>query len=233
MLRGVWEWGGYVVGDAGAIKFVQTDHEWAFSQPEAAADALKGGADLALGGGYDKDVGARSFAALLNATRMTPPLVTTADIDRALARILRVRVLLGQLDDTSGVKGHAAKALNPYSAVPMTVVNSAEHRELAREAARQGVVLLTNKNTTGSVHPSESTGNHAPETAPPFPTLPLNAQRLIALGSSAVAVVGPNAMLKAVGNYASVTDVYVTALQGLRAALPAPVTAYAPGIVGR
>ena len=68
MLRGVWGWPGYVVGDAGAIKFVQTDHEWALSQADAAADALKAGADLALGGGYNPQVGALSFAALLNAT---------------------------------------------------------------------------------------------------------------------------------------------------------------------
>ena len=42
-LRHGWGWQGYVISDAGAIKFIETDHEWAASQPEAAADALLAG----------------------------------------------------------------------------------------------------------------------------------------------------------------------------------------------
>ena len=49
VLRDEWKSKAYVVSDAGAIKFTQTDHEYAAGQPEAAADALAAGADLALG----------------------------------------------------------------------------------------------------------------------------------------------------------------------------------------
>jgi beta-glucosidase-like glycosyl hydrolase len=227
MLRGVWDWSGYVVGDAGAIKFVQTDHEWAFSQPQAAADALKGGADLALGGGYNKDVGALSFAALLNASRMAPPLVSTADIDRALARIVHVRIKLGQLDDVAGVKGAAAQSLNPYNTLSIEGVNSAAHRELARNAAREGVVLLTNKNTSSSSNRARRI--QAESRVAEAPTLPLDAKQLANLGAGAVLVVGPNAKLVAIGNYASGTDLNVTAFMGLDAVLPTPLTAYAQG----
>ena len=53
IIRDQWKSKAYVVSDAGAIKFEQTDHEYAASQPAAAADAIAAGADLALGGGYD------------------------------------------------------------------------------------------------------------------------------------------------------------------------------------
>jgi beta-glucosidase-like glycosyl hydrolase len=49
VLRDEWKSKAYVVSDAGAIKFEQTDHEYAASQPAAAADAIAAGADLALG----------------------------------------------------------------------------------------------------------------------------------------------------------------------------------------
>ena len=64
VLRDQWKSKAYVVSDAGAIRFAQTDHEYAPSQPAAAADALLAGADLALGGGYDSAGQPESFAAL-------------------------------------------------------------------------------------------------------------------------------------------------------------------------
>ena len=44
LLREEWNSSAYVVSDAGAIRFVQTDHEYAASQAEAAAEALFAGA---------------------------------------------------------------------------------------------------------------------------------------------------------------------------------------------
>jgi len=41
ILREDWNSKAYVVSDAGAIQFVQTDHEFAGSQEEAAALAIK------------------------------------------------------------------------------------------------------------------------------------------------------------------------------------------------
>eukprot|EP00040_Diaphanoeca_grandis_P016628 m.86075 g.86075 ORF g.86075 m.86075 type:complete len:819 (+) comp25925_c0_seq2:50-2506(+) len=137
ILRDLWKFDGYVISDAGAIKFIETDHEWASSQPEAAADALLAGADMALGGGCsvdNKPPGCISFGALGNATSMG--LVQPSDVDVALARVLRARFRLGQLDPPD---------LNPYSKISESVVDSWQHRQLAIRAAQEGIVLLKNE----------------------------------------------------------------------------------------
>ena len=86
-----------MISDAGAIKFIETDHEWAESQPEAAADAIIAGTDMALGGGCDphnSPPGCISFGALNESLQQG--LAAVSDIDRALSRVLRVRFKLGQ-----------------------------------------------------------------------------------------------------------------------------------------
>lgn len=80
--------------------------------------------------------------------------------------------------------------LNPYTKIPRSAVNSWEHRELAIEAARQSVVLLTN--------------------SPPH-ALPLPAK------IPTIAVVGPNANVTAFGNYAGSNPNYTTVLSGIQA----------------
>ncbi len=179
VLRDRWGFDGYVVGDAGAIKFIQTDHEWADSQPAAAADAILAGADMALGGGCDPTnvpKGCISFGALPNATEQG--LVNGSDIDRALDRVLRARFKLGLMDPPN---------LNPYTSIKPSIVDSPEHRALAREAALQSIVLLTNKDQT----------------------LPLGS-------APTVAVVGPNSQMAAFGNYNGSNDNYSSVLDGVR-----------------
>eukprot|EP00035_Acanthoeca_spectabilis_P013209 m.241957 g.241957 ORF g.241957 m.241957 type:complete len:820 (-) comp15831_c0_seq10:3608-6067(-) len=137
LLRGQWEWKGYVMSDAGAIKFIETDHEWAPSQPDAAADALAAGADLALGGGCDpsnQPPGCVSFGALGEALQRG--LVNQTQIDTAVGRTLRARFRLGLMDPPTR---------NPYSSIPRSIVNSWKHRELAVTAAQRSVVLLQNR----------------------------------------------------------------------------------------
>lgn len=138
ILRKNWGFKGYVIGDAGAIKFIQTDHEWATSQEEAATDAIKAGADMALGGGCNpKNVppGCISFAAIPNAT--AHGLISETDVDKALSRILRARFRLGLMDPDE---------LNPYNKIKANVIDSWNHRSLALKAAQEGIVLLMNKN---------------------------------------------------------------------------------------
>ncbi|MEC8485244.1 MAG: glycoside hydrolase family 3 C-terminal domain-containing protein, partial [Pseudomonadota bacterium] len=138
LLRDTWNFTGYVISDAGAIKFIETDHEWASSQPIAAAEALKAGADMALGGGCspsNSPPGCISFGALGNATTMG--LITIGDIDQALSRVLRARFRLGLMDPGGGIE-------NPYTAIKPSIVDCSEHRALALQAARESVVLLEN-----------------------------------------------------------------------------------------
>jgi len=62
--------------------------------------------------------------------------LTEARLDDALARVLRVRMRLGEFDPFAAV---------PYSKISPAVINSAEHRALALKAAQESIVLLKNE----------------------------------------------------------------------------------------
>jgi beta-glucosidase len=210
-LRNTWEWNGYVFGDDGAIKYIQTDHHWADDQPHAARDALDAGVDMALGGGCsDKNVpeGCISYGALPEA--LHERLVTEQGIDAALHRVLRARFRLGLMDDPVKLK-HAGMAANPYESIPPNVVDSPAHRALAREAAEKSVVLLKN----GEESYASTTGS-----------LPLPLPRAREFGT--IAVIGPNANVTLSGNYAGSNPVMSTMLGGICAATSRPVD-YARG----
>src|SRR5690606_9566127 len=67
-------------------------------------------------------------------------LVTEADVDRAVRRVMTARFRLGMFDPPERV---------PDAQIPYDVVGSPAHRELAGEVARQSMVLLK----TGSLPP--------------------------------------------------------------------------------
>ncbi|KAK3267205.1 hypothetical protein CYMTET_24229 [Cymbomonas tetramitiformis] len=205
LLREEWGFEGYVIGDAGAIKFIQTDHEWAQSQPAAAADALVAGADMALGGGCDPanvPAGCVSFGALPEAAKLG--LVTHGDVDQALGRVLGARFRLGLMDPPE---------LNPYTGISPAVINSAPHRALARRAAQEAVVLLTNRKL-------DFDGGGTRDWA-----LPLSPTKKLS-----VAVVGPNAEAKAFGNYNGDNANFSTPLDGIRGFFPTAVYAQGCGV---
>lgn len=60
-------------------------------------------------------------------------LVSAAAVDRAVKRVLRSRVLVGDLNH----HGH-----DPYETIGLDVVDSVAHRELAIQMSRESVVLL-------------------------------------------------------------------------------------------
>ena len=64
-------------------------------------------------------------------------LITEKDVDKHLLRVLKDVFDLGNLDDDS---------LVPWTKIPMSVVNNAEHRKLALDMARESMTLLQNKN---------------------------------------------------------------------------------------
>ncbi len=68
-------------------------------------------------------------------------LIDEGDLDAAVRHILTVRFRLGEFDPPEG---------NPYAAVTEEVINCAAHQRLAREAARQGIVLLKNTPPAGA-----------------------------------------------------------------------------------
>jgi beta-glucosidase len=124
-LRRGWGFDGYVVSDCGAIGDIVDGHHAADTIERAAARALDAGTDLSCGS---------EFAELARARQLG--LVADAAIDRAVTRLFTARFRLGVFDPPASV---------PWARTPMSVIESPEHRALARGAARESIVLLENR----------------------------------------------------------------------------------------
>lgn len=127
ILRGDWGFEGYVVSDCWALRDIHEQHLVTPGPVESAAAALLAGCDLNCGCTYEH------LPAALEAG-----LITEADLDRALERLLRTRFRLGMFDAPNQV---------PFAALPFEVIDCEEHRALARRAAQQSLVLLKNDGT--------------------------------------------------------------------------------------
>ena len=173
ILRGEWKFPGYIVSDCGAIDDLYLHHKVAPTAAAAAALAVRAGTDLDCG---------RVYPNLVDAVRQG--LITEAQIDTSVKRLFLARMKLGMFDAPEHVR---------WAGTPLSVLDQPSHRELAREVARQSIVLLKN-------------GAH---------TLPLRKT----LGT--IAVIGPNADQARVqlGNYNGEPSQIVTPLQGIRAAV--------------
>ncbi|MDI3320904.1 xylan 1,4-beta-xylosidase [Pinibacter soli] len=128
ILRTKWKFDDIIVSDCGAIKdfYAPGKHETHPSAEAASADAVISGTDLACDG---------SYAYLESA--VNKGLITEADINKSVFRLLRARIQLGMFDDDSLVS---------WSTIPYSVVESKEHVAKALEMARKSMVLLSNKN---------------------------------------------------------------------------------------
>jgi beta-glucosidase len=126
VLRQEWGFKGQVVSDYYGIPQLQDLHHVASDKEEAARLALEAGVDIEL---PDPDC----FPLLLNLVREGK--VSEASVDKAVARNLRAKFLIGLFENPY---------VDPDRAVRVT--NSREHRELAAEAARRSIVLLKNEN---------------------------------------------------------------------------------------
>jgi len=126
VLRQEWGFKGNAVSDYYAIPQMQDLHHVAGSKAEAARLAIDAGVDIEL---PDPD----SYPSLVQLVKDGK--VSEAAIDKAVARNLRLKFLLGLFE-------------NPYVDPERTVkvTNSQAHRELAAEAARRSIVLLKNEN---------------------------------------------------------------------------------------
>jgi beta-glucosidase len=154
-LRGQWQFGGFVTSDCWALTDIWKGHKFAPDEEHAAALALHAGTDTSCG---------PEFAALNQALK--DKLVSENEIDTAVKRLFTARFRLGMFDPLQDV---------PFARIPMSEVDSEAHRQLARQVARESMVLLKNANGI----------------------LPLQAQ------GKTIAVIGPNAtMLESLeGNY--------------------------------
>ncbi len=175
ILRQEWGFQGLVTSDCGAIRdfWAPGYHGFSATKGEAAAKAVIAGTDLECGSEYK---------ALPQALKEGK--ITEEQINTSLMRLLTGRFELGDFDPDN---------LVPWTNIPMSVVASAEHKQLALEAARQGIVLLQNNNGV----------------------LPLRAGQNIL-------VMGPNANDSTMlwGNYTGTPTKTVTILEGIREKVP-------------
>jgi beta-glucosidase len=125
LLRERWGFDGVVVADYFGVAFLQHLHEVAADLGDAAVQALAAGVDVELPTG-DAYVGP-----LID--RVKQGTVDPALIDRAVLRVLRQKLELGLLDAT-------------FEDEPPTgvVLDSPQHRAIARQLAEESVVLVAN-----------------------------------------------------------------------------------------
>ncbi|HTD93180.1 MAG TPA: glycoside hydrolase family 3 C-terminal domain-containing protein [Chitinophagaceae bacterium] len=125
ILRKKWGFKGFIATDCGAVYDMFVSHHTAKDSIEAMAAAIRAGVDNHCMG-YP--------GAVLPAIRQG--LLKEAELDTAVARLLRARFKLGMFDP---------EKLNPYDKIPASVINDKEHRDFARKLARESIVLLKNK----------------------------------------------------------------------------------------
>ena len=184
ILRTEWGFGGFIVSDCGAIDDIYQGHKIVETVAQAAARAVRSGTDLSCG---------REYSSLIDAVKRG--LIMEEEIDRSVQRLFLARMKLGMFDPPERVR---------WAQIPFSVLDQPAHRELAREVARESIVLLKNE---GGV-------------------LPLRKD----LGT--IAVIGPNADQPDVllGNYNGSPSDTVTPLRGIREAVgPGTRVLYASG----
>jgi beta-glucosidase len=186
ILRRDWGFEGHVVSDCWALSDFHKGHHYTRDVAESAAAALKAGCDLSCMCTYDH---------LEDSIRRG--LISEAEIDQSLERTLGTRFKLGLFDPAGTV---------PFAETPMSVVGSAEHRQLAYEAAVKSVVLLKNRKNVLPISPR----------------------------TKSICVVGPNAAAINVlmGNYYGFNDQMVSLLEGVTGSLPEGMgMEYHPGVM--
>jgi len=136
ILRDEFGFNGYVISDGGAIRDIHKYHKVAEDHSEAAAMALEAGCDILNPMDIMTTVKLNRFKkSVLKAIKNGK--ATEKVINIALKRTLRVRFKLGMFDSPE---------LVPYTKIPYDIINSEKHRELARQCARETIVLLKNEN---------------------------------------------------------------------------------------
>ncbi|UCE06155.1 MAG: glycoside hydrolase family 3 C-terminal domain-containing protein, partial [bacterium] len=169
ILRNEWGFTGFVVSDYGSVGGILDLHHTATTKQEAAKQALEAGMDIELPNIYI--YGEPLYEAVKEG------LVSESTIDQSVRRILTAKFKLGLFDDPY-VDPKKAEKIN----------DSKEHRELARQAAREAIVLLKNENNV----------------------LPLDKKM------TSIAVIGPFANIVKLGGYSGFGMKTVTPLEGIK-----------------
>ena len=178
ILRDDWGFQGIVTSDCGAIDdfFKPNRHNFVKTSTEASAHAVIAGTDVECGSIY------KSLPEAVKEGK-----ITEEQINTSLRRLLQARFELGDFDPDTLVE---------WTKIPMSVVASEAHKQLALDAARKSIVLLKNDGL-----------------------LPLENRKS---ANGRIAVMGPNANDSTMlwGNYNGQPTHTTTILQGIRQYLP-------------
>ena len=128
ILRGKWDFKGYIVSDCWAIRDFHEHHKITKTPQESAALAVKFGTDLNCGDTYPS----------LNVA-VEEGLISEEELDVSVKRLFVARMKLGMFDPEEMVE---------YTQIPYSVVNSEEHQALALETSQKSIVLLKNEDNT-------------------------------------------------------------------------------------
>jgi len=123
ILQGEWGYRGIVLSDCAAIEDVWRNHKYVQTPQEACAAVIKAGSHLECGW---------TFETLADAVRQG--LLEESEVDDCLRLVLAARFRLGVMDTEY-----------KYAGLKPEVICSDEHKLLARRIAREGIVLLQNR----------------------------------------------------------------------------------------
>ena len=127
ILRGEWGFDGFVTSDCGAVEDVYNKHHYVKTGAEASAVSMVNGEDLNCGDTFQEYC----------KEAIEKGLMTEADLDRALTRVLAARFSVGEFDPASSVR---------WTGVSSDLLNCEAHQKLALKAAQEAIVLLKNDN---------------------------------------------------------------------------------------
>ncbi|KAG5377061.1 hypothetical protein IGI04_041657 [Brassica rapa subsp. trilocularis] len=121
-----WGFKGYITSDCDAVATIFDYQGYTNSAEEAVADAIKAGVDINCG----------TYMVRHTQAAIDKGKVSEEQIDRALLNLFAVQLRLGLFDGNPKQGRYAKLGAND--------ICTSSHRELALEAARQGIVLLKN-----------------------------------------------------------------------------------------
>ncbi|MBR2291818.1 MAG: glycoside hydrolase family 3 C-terminal domain-containing protein [Prevotella sp.] len=178
ILRDEWGFQYLVVSDCGAVSDFYESHKSSSDATHASAKATIAGTDVECGYGY-------AYKSIPEAVRRG--LISEAEVDKHVVRLLEGRFDLGEMDDPSLVE---------WSKIPYSAMSSKQSAQLALDMARQTIVLLKNENNVLPL-----TSHHSP----------LTSEKIAVIGPNANN--GPMMW----GNYNGMPNHTVTILDGIKA----------------
>ena len=128
ILRDEWGFQYLVVSDCGAVSDFHMNHKSSSDAVHGSSKAVIAGTDVECGFDY-------AYKSIPEAVHRG--LLSEAEVDKHVIRLLEGRFDLGEMDDPSLVE---------WSKIPYSAMDSKAHRQTALDMARQTIVLLQNKN---------------------------------------------------------------------------------------